>query len=148
MKPGAETGRTGRAITRELALKTAQPVELVDITGEVERVVAASGISSGICYLTVPHTTAGILINENDDPEVARDIEAALDRLAPSGAAYRHREGNADAHIKSAVVGASQVVFIENGRLALGRWQGIFFGEFDGPRQRRVRLKLVADPGE
>jgi secondary thiamine-phosphate synthase enzyme len=148
VKQGTEDRPASRAATRVLTVRTSRHTELADITAEVERMVAASGISSGVCYLTVPHTTAGIIINENDDPDVARDIEATLERLAPAGAGYRHREGNADAHIKSALVGVSQVVFIEAGRLALGRWQGIFFCEFDGPRQRQVRLKLVPDPAE
>lgn len=148
MKQGAEQRPASGATACVLTVKTSRRIELVDITAEVERAVAGSGISSGVCYLAIPHTTAGLIINENDDPGVARDIEATLERLAPAGAGYRHREGNADAHIKSALVGVSQVIFIEAGRLALGRWQGIFFCEFDGPRQRQVRLKLVPDPAE
>ena len=145
MKPDSEGGPSA---IRLLTLRTSRRTELVDLTAQVERAVAAAGVRSGVCYLTVPHTTAGIVVNENDDPNVARDIEAVLDKLAPPNDGYRHLEGNADAHIKSALVGVSQVVFIEGGRLALGRWQGIFFCEFDGPRERQVRLKILADSAE
>jgi len=139
---------TGRAQTRELGVRTSRKTQLLEITGEVERLVEESGVASGVCYLVVPHTTAGILVNENDDPAVARDIETVLERLVPRGAGYQHLEGNADAHVKSSLVGVSAVVLIEQGRLSLGRWQGIFFCEFDGPRQRQVRLKVVADLAE
>ncbi len=117
----------------------------MDITSDVQKLVSESGIASGVCHLYVPHTTAGLTINENDDPDVPRDIEAALDRLVPRSGDYKHREGNADAHIKSTLTGVSQRVFIEDGRLALGRWQAIFFCEFDGPRDRRVRIKIIPD---
>jgi len=96
--------------------------------------------------LYVPQTTAGIAINEGDDPAVARDIEAALDRLIARDAGYKHLEGNSDSHIKTALTGSSEMVHIENGRLAIGRWQAIFFCEFDGPRSREVRIKIVPDP--
>ncbi len=131
-----------------LEVKTTRRTELVDITAEVAKLVAASGVQQGVCHLYVPHTTAGITINENDDPDVARDIEAALDRLVPKDARYRHHEGNADSHVKSTLTGVSQTVHIEDGRLALGRWQGIFFCEFDGPRRRQVRMKIVRDSTE
>ncbi len=128
-----------------LTVKTSRRSELVNITAEVARRVAESGVSSGICYLYVPHTTAGVTINEGDDPDVARDIEAALDRMVPRDAGYKHYEGNSDSHIKSSLVGVSQSVLIEGGRLLLGRWQAIFFCEFDGPRQREVHLKIQHD---
>lgn len=134
-----------KTVQSTLFVKTARRTQLVDITHEVARAVSESGIQSGICHLYVPHTTAGLTINEGDDPEVARDIEATLDRLVPRESSYRHAEGNADAHIKSTLVGVSQTVWIEGGRLQLGRWQAIFFCEFDGPRQREVRLKIVPD---
>ena len=146
MKQGI--GRAGRTFTGEVALRTSRQSELVEITADVEKAVAASGIADGVCYLFVPHTTAGVIVNENDDPAVARDIEATLNRLVPRGAAYEHLEGNANAHGKSALTGVSAMVFLERGKLALGRWQGIFFCEFDGPRDRRVRVKIVADPAE
>jgi secondary thiamine-phosphate synthase enzyme len=128
-----------------LTLKTSCRTEWVNITAEVARRVAASSVASGVCHLYVPHTTAGIIINEGDDPDVARDIEAALDRMVPREAGYKHYEGNADSHIKSSLVGVSQSVLIEGGRLALGRWQAIFFCEFDGPRTREVHLKIQPD---
>jgi len=136
-----------RSRPQTLTLKTGRRTELVDITKEITRRVAASGVASGVCHLYVPHTTAGLVINEGDDPDVARDIEAALDRLVPRDAGYKHYEGNADAHIKSSLVGVSQTVLIESGRLVLGRWQAIFFCEFDGPRHREVRLKIQPDAG-
>ncbi len=107
--------------------------------------VQDSGVHTGVCHLYVPHTTAGIIVNEGADPDVARDIEAALDRLVPKSAAYQHAEGNSDSHIKSALVGSSATVFIAGGRLELGRWQGVFFCEFDGPRERTLRIKIVPD---
>ena len=134
------------ALLIELPVRTSARVEILDITEAVARAVTGSGVNSGICHLYVPHTTAGVIVNENDDPAVARDIGSALDRLVPPDAGYRHLEGNADAHIKSAIVGVSETVFIERSQLALGRWQGIFFCEFDGPRDRRIRLKIVPDP--
>jgi len=135
-----------RALVKTLAVKTDRRTQLVDITREVQKLVAESGCASGICHLYVPHTTAGITINENDDPDVPRDIEAALDRLVPKDGPYKHWEGNADSHIKSTLTGVSQSVQVEGGRVLLGRWQAIFFCEFDGPRQREVRVKIVPDP--
>ncbi len=118
--------------------------ELVDITGEVQKVVAESGVREGICYLFVPHTTAGITINETWDPSVRKDIVEILRKVAPPGAFYHHTEGNADAHIKTAVVGNSAFVFVSGGKLALGTWQGIYLAEFDGPRTRRVLVHVEA----
>jgi len=136
------------ALTRTIEVKTERRTQLRNVTGEIEKAVAASGCKSGVCYVYVPHTTAGVIVNEGDDPDVARDIEAALDRMIPHEANYRHAEGNADSHIKTALTATSATIFIENGRLALGRWQGIFFCEFDGPRRREVRVKIVADASE
>jgi len=135
-----------RGLVPVLAVNTSKRIELVDITREVEKLVKQSGVANGVCCLYVPHTTAGITINENDDPAVARDIEATLDRLAPREAAYKHLEGNADSHVKSVLTGVSETLQIEGGRVVLGRWQGIFFCEFDGPRQRQVRVKITPDP--
>jgi secondary thiamine-phosphate synthase enzyme len=128
-----------------LQLKTTRRTEWANITAEVIRCVASSGISAGVCHLYVPHTTAGITINEGADPEVACDMEAAFDRLVPRDSGYKHYEGNSDSHIKASLVGSSQSVFIENGQLCLGRWQAIFFCEFDGPRTRKVRVKIQPD---
>jgi secondary thiamine-phosphate synthase enzyme len=128
-----------------LQVKTSRRTELLDITREVQRAIRDSGVQSGVCHLYVPHTTAAITINENADPDVPRDIEAAMDRLVPKDGPYKHCEGNADAHIKSTLTGVSLSVEIDGGELQLGRWQGIFFCEYDGPRQREVRLRLVRD---
>ena len=126
-------------------VKTERRTQLVDVTAQVQKVVAASGVVTGICYLYVPHTTAAIAINECADPDVARDVEGALDRLIPATGPYRHSEGNSDSHVKSVLVGASQILPIERGKLVLGLWQGIFFCEFDGPRDRLLQVKVVAD---
>jgi secondary thiamine-phosphate synthase enzyme len=144
MHPPGDRGRV-HASTGELSVHTEGRVQLLDVTAGVGSLVRDSGVKSGICFLYVPHTTAGVTINESDDPDVARDIEAALEKMAPPNAGYRHSEGNADAHIKAALVGASATIFIANGQLELGRWQGIFFCEFDGPRLRTLRIKIVAD---
>jgi secondary thiamine-phosphate synthase enzyme len=128
-----------------LHIRTSRRTEWVNVTSEVSRRVAASSVSTGICHIYCPHTTAGITINEGYDPDVARDMEAAFDRMVPRDAGYRHDEGNSDSHIKAALVGNSQSVWIEDGRLRLGRWQAIFFCEFDGPRSREVHLKIVSD---
>ena len=111
---------------------------MVDITAQVEREVSASGAEEGICVIFVPHTTAGITINENADPSVQADIQSVLSRLVPDGAGYNHLEGNADSHIKASLMGSSVCVPVEGGSLRLGTWQGIFFCEFDGPRQRKI----------
>lgn len=146
MKPGTQHG--SRAFAADLSVRTERRSQLVDITADVQKALAQSGIQAGVCHLYVPHTTAGVIVNEHDDPAVARDIGTVLDRLVPHSAHYEHLEGNADAHAKAALVGSSTTVFVEGGRLGLGTWQGIFFCEFDGPRQRRVRLKIVPDPSE
>ncbi len=117
--------------------------ELLDITEKVKDAVAQSKVSSGMCFVYVPHTTAAVTVNESYDADVARDITAALSKLVPHRAGYAHSEGNADAHIKAAMVGSCQAIPVEEGRLALGRWQGVFFCEFDGPRQRRVHVQTI-----
>ncbi|HTZ73664.1 MAG TPA: secondary thiamine-phosphate synthase enzyme YjbQ [Candidatus Aquilonibacter sp.] len=132
-------------MTHELRIRTSRRTELRDVTDEIEKIVRASACKQGVCFLYVPHTTSGVLINEGYDPDVARDMEVALDRLVPRHGDYRHAEGNSDSHIKVALVGSSETVWIENGRLALGRWQKIFFAEFDGPRSRELRVKIVRD---
>lgn len=131
--------------TGEIALSTERRTQLLDVTAVIAQMVRDSGVHNGICHLYVPHTTAGVIVNEHADPDVAADLEAALDRLAPRNVGYRHTEGNSDSHIKATLVGTSAQVFIAEGRLELGRWQGIFFCEFDGPRQRTLRIKIVQD---
>jgi len=132
-------------MTTELSLSTRKRVEFVHITAEVQRTVRDSGVASGTCIVYVPHTTAGVTINENADPDVRRDIAVQLERMVPRQGAYHHMEGNADAHIKASLLGSSVTVLIEDGALVLGTWQGIFFCEFDGPRSRRVHVKVVPD---
>jgi secondary thiamine-phosphate synthase enzyme len=126
-------------------IKTGSKVDLQDITPEVKKVVESSGIHSGVCYLFVPHTTAGVLVNEHADPSVAEDIIRQLDTVIPQHQHYSHREGNSPAHIKASLVGNSQTLLIESGRLVLGTWQGIFFCEFDGPRSRSMLIKVIPD---
>jgi secondary thiamine-phosphate synthase enzyme len=131
---------------RTIKLRTSRRTEMKNVTAEVEKAVRESACARGVCHLYVPHTTAGVIINEGYDPDVARDMEGALDRLVPDSPQFKHSEGNSDSHIKTALVGSSETVWIENGRLALGRWQQIFFAEFDGPRWRELHIKIVADP--
>lgn len=130
-------------MVRYINVRSRSRIEFIDITGMVQEVVKEAGIKSGICYLYVPHTTAGITINEGADPSVQRDIQNTLSRLVPHDINYFHREGNADAHIKSTVVGTSVNVIVDEGKLLLGTWQSIFFCEFDGPRHRRVAIKFI-----
>jgi secondary thiamine-phosphate synthase enzyme len=123
---------------REIRLSTTSRTELLDITAEVQKAAAESGVRDGVCHVYVPHTTAGITINENADPSVRQDILMELNKIIPLQDNYRHLEGNAAAHIKASIVGSSETILVEAGRLLLGTWQGIFFCEFDGPRSRRV----------
>ena len=125
-------------------LRTTARCEMIDITDRVAALVKESGIQDGSCLVFVPHTTAAVTINENADPDVPRDILASLDRIIPLSDRYRHAEGNAAAHIKASLFGASQTIFIESGRLVLGTWQSFFFCEFDGPRTRQVLVGLTA----
>ena len=124
-------------------VRTERREQLVDITSAVERRIAAAGVSEGVCVLWSTHTTGGLTVNEGADPAVARDIEEWLSSAAPRGPDYRHMEGNADSHIKTALVGPGLTLVVSGGRLQLGRWQRLFFCEFDGPRTRRVLLQLV-----
>ncbi|MFA5072538.1 MAG: secondary thiamine-phosphate synthase enzyme YjbQ [Nitrospirota bacterium] len=130
---------------RQLRIKTNTKTEFIDITDGVRRLVAEDGISSGICHIFVPHTTAGITINENADPDVVRDILKELNTVIPFEDRYSHSEGNSAAHIKSSLMGPSLTVLIENGSIVLGTWQAIFFCEFDGPRDRRVLVKVMKE---
>jgi len=130
---------------KTLRVKTNRRTQLVDITREVENAVRESDVKSGVCYVYVPHTTAGVAINEHADPGVASDVEGIFDRLIPHKGPYQHAEGNTDSHMKAILAGTSQTIFIENGKLALGTWQGIFLCEFDGPRHRTVLVKIATD---
>jgi secondary thiamine-phosphate synthase enzyme len=130
---------------QSIAIKTTRRTQLLDITNEVQRVVSSLGVRTGTCFLYVPHTTAGILINEHADPDVASDAEGTLDRLVPASGPYRHAEGNSDSHVKTMLSGITQFVFVEDAKLFLGRWQGIFLAEFDGPRTRKIHIKVLPD---
>jgi secondary thiamine-phosphate synthase enzyme len=126
-----------------IQVKTTKQCELLDITSQVESVVRKSEVKSGICYVFVPHTTAGVTINENADPDVVKDILMEFDKIVPLEDNYLHTEGNSAAHIKSSIVGCSQEVLVEGGSLRLGTWQSLFFCEFDGPRSRKVWVKVM-----
>ena len=125
-----------------IQVKTRSRTELVDITAAVQKEISNTGVKDGLCVVYVPHTTAGVTINEGADPSVCTDILAKLNDLVPRDAGYRHMEGNSDSHIKASLMGSSVTVIVEGGRLVLGTWQKIFFCEFDGPRSRRVYLKV------
>ncbi|MCM8781336.1 MAG: secondary thiamine-phosphate synthase enzyme YjbQ, partial [Candidatus Omnitrophica bacterium] len=126
----------------KISLKTNRRTELIEITDTVQRIIYRTGIKRGICFVFCPHTTAGLTINENADSSVRKDIVSTLSNLIPEGADYAHAEGNAAGHIKSSLFGSSLVIFIEEGVLALGRWQGIYFCEGDGPRSREVWVRV------
>lgn len=126
-----------------LEIRTRTKEEFVDVTAEVCRVVAASGVASGVCVVAVPHTTAGVTVNENADPDVRADLLMTLRRIVPDSLPYEHAEGNSPAHVKAALVGSSVNLIVEGGKLRLGTWQGVFFCEFDGPRTRKVWVQVV-----
>ncbi len=128
----------------EITLKTTGRNQFIDITRQVESIVLQSGVRRGICVIYVPHTTAGVTINENADPTVRKDIISSLEKLVPwREPFYEHAEGNSAAHIKSTLVGCNQTVIVQEGKLLLGTWQGIYFCEFDGPRTRKVYVKVI-----
>jgi len=126
-------------------IRTGSRVDFQDITLKVRDIVGSSGVQSGACYIFVPHTTAGITVNEHADPSVVEDIAAQLEAIVPQNNNYRHMEGNAPAHIKASLVGNSEALLIEEGAIVLGTWQGIFFCEFDGPRNRTLLIKIMPD---
>jgi secondary thiamine-phosphate synthase enzyme len=131
-------------MVRYINVKSRHRTEFIDITGSVQDELKEAAIERGVCYIYVPHTTAGVTINEGADPSVQRDILHTLSKLVPHEDSYHHREGNADAHIKSSLVGVSQYVLVDDGKLVLGTWQSIYFCEFDGPRHRRVALQFIS----
>jgi secondary thiamine-phosphate synthase enzyme len=126
-------------------IKTSSKVEFQEITQKIRDIIGGSGVKNGVCHVFVPHTTAGVMVNEHADPSVVEDIAAQLDKMVPENQSYRHLEGNSPAHIKATLIGDSETLFIEDGRLVLGTWQGIFFCEFDGPRSRNVFVKIVQE---
>jgi secondary thiamine-phosphate synthase enzyme len=127
-----------------LEVESRQQMEMLDITSEVRKAIRGAGIDSGLAVLFVPHTTAAVTINENADPDVVRDMLMELNKIVPFDDHYRHAEGNSAAHLKSTLVGASETLLIEKGEPLLGTWQGIYFCEFDGPRHRRLHIRIVA----
>jgi secondary thiamine-phosphate synthase enzyme len=126
-----------------IPVKTSSKTEFIDITRAVEDVIRSQGIGEGVCMLFVPHTTAAVTINENADPSVQSDILMVLNKIVPWKEPYRHMEGNSPAHIKASIIGASELIGVEAGRLKLGTWQGVFFCEFDGPRTRKLHVRLI-----
>jgi len=129
----------------KLSLKTNKRVELIDVTERIQAIVTKTKIVSGVCFVFCPHTTAGLTINENADPSVKSDILNTLNKLIPENAGYAHSEGNADSHVKSSLFGSSLSIFVEGGELLLGRWQGVYFCESDGPRSRELWVKVIRE---
>jgi secondary thiamine-phosphate synthase enzyme len=130
-----------------LHVKSSERTDFIDITHSVQEAVHKSEVKEGICFIFIPHTTAAVTINENADPSVNQDMSMELNKVVPFDDRYYHLEGNSAAHIKSSLVGCSQTVFVESGKLVLGTWQGIFFCEFDGPRSRKVYVKVMKEEG-
>jgi secondary thiamine-phosphate synthase enzyme len=132
-----------KIVTEQFGVRSTNREQMIDITGEVNSLIGQSGIREGVVLVYCPHTTAGITINENADPDVVSDILMMLSKLVPSNiSGYRHSEGNSDAHIKSSIVGCSEQLLVKGGSLELGTWQGVYFCEFDGPRSRRVFVQI------
>lgn len=128
---------------KEISIKTGKRIELIDLTDKVQDIVSKSGIKEGICVVYSPHTTAAIIITENADPSVQKDVLAKLNKLAPANAPeYTHMEGNSDSHIKSAIIGNSRTIIVKDGKLLLGTWEGAMFAEFDGPRNRNIIISI------
>ena len=128
-----------------LTVRTGSRTEFLDLTGQIQEAVRESGVQEGLCHLFVPHTTAAVTINENADPSVRVDILMVLNKIISDRESYRHLEGNSPAHIKASLIGPQLTLLVSGGRLVLGTWQGVYFCEFDGPRSRRLHLKVVAD---
>lgn len=129
--------------TRQFEINTSRHTQMLDITRQVQEAVAESGVKSGICTVFIPHTTAAVTINENADPDVVRDFTTEINKIVPWEDGYHHMEGNSAAHLKASMIGFSEQVIIEDGRLLLGVWQGIYFCEYDGPRRRKVCVKII-----
>ena len=129
--------------TDTLTVRSKHKADVIDVTDRVQQVVRDSGVGTGLCHVYVAHTTAGVFINENADPDVMTDVLTTLEGLVPWENGYRHAEGNAAAHIKATLIGTSQTIPVRDGRLALGQWQGIYLAEFDGPRERRVQVTVL-----
>jgi len=132
---------------KTISVPTHDHVQMIDITSEVADAIRESGVREGLCVVYTPHTTAGITINENADPDVVWDLTMGLARIAPCDGGYRHCEGNSDAHLKSSLVGCSQQILVDGGAPVLGTWQGVYFCEFDGPRRRKVHIQVIGSSG-
>jgi len=130
-------------VLKEIAVRTSRRMEFIDITAAVDEALSEYGADSGICTVFVPHTTAAVTINENADPDVVSDMLDHMEKLVPEEAGFSHSEGNSDAHIKSSLFSPSLTAIVEDGRLKLGTWQGVYFAEFDGPRSRKVWVKYI-----
>ena len=129
--------------TIKLSVRTGKHTQMLDITRDIQKAVTESGVKEGICTVFIPHTTAAVTINENADPDVVRDFTTEINKIVPWEDGYHHMEGNSAAHLKSSMIGFSEQILIEDGRLALGVWQGIYFCEYDGPRTRKVYVKII-----
>jgi secondary thiamine-phosphate synthase enzyme len=129
----------------EFSVKTSSQTGWINITSEVQKAVSASGVREGICVVFVPHTTAAVTINENADPDVPRDVDFALNMISPDRREFRHGEGNSAAHTKTSLVGPSLTLIVTGGRLLLGTWQGVWFNEYDGPRTRKVNVRVIGE---
>jgi len=129
----------------DLTVRTGGETDWLNITGEVQKAVTASGVSEGICVVFVPHTTAAVTVNENADPDVPRDVNLALNMISPDRREFRHGEGNSAAHTKTSLVGPSLTLIVTGGKLLLGTWQGIWFNEYDGPRTRKVHVRVMGE---
>lgn len=133
---------------KQYRVRTTKRKQFVEITAQVREAVSASGVREGLCVVYCPHTTAGVTINEHADPDVVRDVAVTLEKIAPRTGDYAHAEGNSDAHIQCCLVGPSQTLIVHAGQLVLGTWQGVFFCEFDGPRDRTFYVQVVANPDQ
>lgn len=132
-------------ITKMIQVKTNKHTEMIEITSKVQNIIESEGVEDGICTVFIPHTTAGVTINENADPDVTRDMLMEMNKIVPLEDGYRHMEGNSAAHIKSSMMGFSETIIIKEGRLLLGTWQGIYFCEFDGPRNRKTMINIIIE---
>ena len=137
--------RMGSGMFQTFQVRTSKKTELIDITSIVQEAVRKRGVKDGICFIFVPHTTAAVTINENADPSVPQDIVMEINKIVPFEDRYHHLEGNSPAHIKASLIGNSETIFVDSGRLVLGTWQGVFFYEFDGPRNRSVHINVISD---
>jgi secondary thiamine-phosphate synthase enzyme len=143
---GKETpAQKAQGRVHRLRIETHSRVEFNDVTELIRKCIAQSRVENGVCHIFVPHTSAAVLIQENDDPALRRDLDAFLEKLAPRDANYQHNDGNCDSHLKASLIGCSKTLLVENGDLVLGQWQGVFLCEFDGPRHRELRVKVISD---